>query len=85
MWVYFNIPEAEYLNFRMNEKKGVLMKVNLLMANNQIFEVSNLIDKRNNIYKVTIKNINSPEDGVIDDEIKVLVGSGDDYGYVSQK
>src|SRR5215471_10123054 len=21
MWVYFNVPEAEYLNFRMNEKK----------------------------------------------------------------
>jgi len=22
MWVYFNVPEAEYLNFRMSEKKG---------------------------------------------------------------
>ncbi len=38
MWVYFNVPEAEYLNFRMNEKKDSLMKVNLLMANNVLFE-----------------------------------------------
>lgn len=38
MWVYFNVPEAEYLNFRMNEKKDSLMKVNLLMANNIMFD-----------------------------------------------
>ena len=38
MWVYFNVPEAEYLNFRMNEKKDSLMKVNLLMANNLLFK-----------------------------------------------
>jgi membrane fusion protein (multidrug efflux system) len=38
MWVYFNVPEAEYLNFRMNEKKDSLMKVNLLMANNILFD-----------------------------------------------
>jgi membrane fusion protein (multidrug efflux system) len=37
MWVYFNVPESEYLNFRMNEKKDSLMKVNLLMANNLLF------------------------------------------------
>jgi membrane fusion protein (multidrug efflux system) len=38
MWVYFNVPEAEYLNFRMSEKKDSLMKVNLLMANNLMFD-----------------------------------------------
>jgi membrane fusion protein (multidrug efflux system) len=38
MWVYFNVPEAEYLNFRMNEKRDSLMRVNLLMANNQLFD-----------------------------------------------
>src|SRR6478736_1412641 len=30
--------EIEYLNFRMNEKKDSLMKVNLLMANNLLFD-----------------------------------------------
>jgi membrane fusion protein, multidrug efflux system len=43
MWVYFNVPEAEYLNYRMNLKKDSLMKVNLLMANNVIFENSGIV------------------------------------------
>jgi membrane fusion protein (multidrug efflux system) len=40
MWVYFNVPEAEYLNYRinMNTKHDSLMKVQLHMANNQLFE-----------------------------------------------
>lgn len=38
MWVYFNVPEAEYLNYKMNAKKDSLMKVNLLMANNILFD-----------------------------------------------
>ncbi len=38
MWVYFNVPEAEYLNYKMNLKKDSLMKVNLLMANNLLFD-----------------------------------------------
>lgn len=43
MWVYFNVPEAEYLNFRMNGKKDSLMKVNLLMANNLIFDHTGVV------------------------------------------
>jgi len=43
MWVYFNVPEAEYLNFRMSEKKDSLMKVNLLMANNLLFDFSGIV------------------------------------------
>jgi membrane fusion protein (multidrug efflux system) len=43
MWVYFNVSEAEYLNFRMNEKKDSLMQVNLLMANNVLFDYSGLV------------------------------------------
>ncbi|MBL7834858.1 MAG: efflux RND transporter periplasmic adaptor subunit [Cyclobacteriaceae bacterium] len=38
MWVYFNVPEAEYLNYKMNAKRDSLMRVELQMANNQIFE-----------------------------------------------
>lgn len=37
MWVYFNVPEAEYLNYKTSAKKDSLMKVNLLMANNRPF------------------------------------------------
>ncbi len=43
MWVYFNVPEAEYLNYRMHLKKDSLMKVNLLMANNQLFEYPGIV------------------------------------------
>jgi membrane fusion protein, multidrug efflux system len=43
MWVYFNVPEAEYLNFKMQEKGDSLMRVNLLMANNIMFENSGVV------------------------------------------
>lgn len=39
MWVYFNVPEAEYLNYKSNTKNSTDMtRVELLMANNEIFE-----------------------------------------------
>ncbi|MES2656886.1 MAG: efflux RND transporter periplasmic adaptor subunit [Bacteroidota bacterium] len=38
MWVYFNVPEAEYLNYKTNITTENLLRVNLLMANGQIFE-----------------------------------------------
>ncbi|HNO71742.1 MAG TPA: efflux RND transporter periplasmic adaptor subunit [Bacteroidia bacterium] len=38
MWVYFNVPEAEYLNYKTHATEENLMKVNLLMANDQLFE-----------------------------------------------
>jgi membrane fusion protein (multidrug efflux system) len=37
MWVYFNVPEAEYLDFKAKQKGDSLMKVNLIMANNEKF------------------------------------------------
>lgn len=43
MWVYFNVPEAEYLNYRTNQKGDSLMKVKLLMANNEIFEYQGVV------------------------------------------
>lgn len=44
MWVYFNVPEAEYLNYKQQQAKGdSLMKVNLLMANNQLFKYPGII------------------------------------------
>jgi membrane fusion protein (multidrug efflux system) len=40
MWVYFNVPEAEYLNYKANTQTENLLKVNLLMANNELFKYS---------------------------------------------
>lgn len=37
MWVYFNVPEAEYLNYKANESTHNLASVQLLMANQQVF------------------------------------------------
>jgi membrane fusion protein (multidrug efflux system) len=38
MWVYFNVPEAEYLNYKEHTKRDSVIKVKLLMANNQLFK-----------------------------------------------
>ena len=37
MWVYFNVPEAEYLNFKTHIEKNNMTNVSLLMANNELF------------------------------------------------
>lgn len=44
MWVYFNVPEAEYLNFRTHLTEENLKQVNLLMANNQLFDSSGKVE-----------------------------------------
>lgn len=43
MWVYFNVPEAEYLNYKTNVTEENLLKVNLLMANNQMFKYPGVV------------------------------------------
>lgn len=37
MWVYFNVPEAEYLDYKMSAESGKQIEVDLLMANNKLF------------------------------------------------
>ncbi|ESU24735.1 RND family efflux transporter MFP subunit [Flavobacterium enshiense DK69] len=37
MWVYYNVPEAEYLDYKIREKNNGKTRVNLLMANNEYF------------------------------------------------
>lgn len=44
MWIYFNVPEAEYLDYKTKKDNGTLMKVNLLMANNQLFEYPGVVE-----------------------------------------
>lgn len=43
MWVYYNVPEAEYLDYKMlgDQKKQT---VNLLMANHQIFKHPGIVE-----------------------------------------
>ncbi|GLB49669.1 hemolysin D [Neptunitalea sp. Y10] len=38
MWVYFNVPEAEYLDYKTKVGKDNPIKVHLLMANNKVFK-----------------------------------------------
>ena len=42
MWVYFNVPEAEYLNYKTHATEENL-QVNLLMANNQLFKYPGVV------------------------------------------
>lgn len=45
MWVYYNVPEAEYLDYKeklYNDKNKV--KVSLLMANNKPFEYQGIVE-----------------------------------------
>lgn len=44
MWVYFNVPEAEYLDYQENKATDSMLVVNLLMANNKMFEFPGLVE-----------------------------------------
>lgn len=44
MWVYFNVPEAEYLEYETVIKKDSLVHVDLLMANNKLFKHQGIIE-----------------------------------------
>ena len=45
MWVYFNVPEPEYLDYKSKLKKSdSLRRVDLLMANNQVFSQPGMVD-----------------------------------------
>lgn len=43
LWVYFNVPEAEYLDYKVSARKDSVMRVNLRMANNQEFKYPGLV------------------------------------------
>jgi membrane fusion protein (multidrug efflux system) len=44
MWVYFNVPEAEYLDYMSQAKRDSLMKVQLQMANGKIFPHQGVVE-----------------------------------------
>ncbi|MGI4873279.1 MAG: efflux RND transporter periplasmic adaptor subunit [Janthinobacterium lividum] len=43
MWVYFNVPEAEYLAYKEQAKADNITKVSLLMANNELFKYPGVV------------------------------------------
>lgn len=44
MWVYFNVPEAEYLDYITHAEKNERVQVKLLMANNKLFGHAGMIE-----------------------------------------
>ncbi len=44
MWVYFNVPEAEYLNYKSDANQDNMKQVNLMMANNQRFPYTGKVE-----------------------------------------
>lgn len=44
MWVYFNVPEAEYLNYKKQMIGNNKLLVHLLMANNEIFNHAGVVE-----------------------------------------
>lgn len=44
MWVYFNVSESEYLDYKSKTKSDSLMKVNLLMANGRQYNYPGIVE-----------------------------------------
>lgn len=44
LWVYFNVTEAEYLDYRSNARADSVMNVSLLMANNKMFKHKGVVE-----------------------------------------
>ena len=44
MWVYYNVPEAEYLDYKTEVKNNDAAKVNLQLANNKRFDYPGVVE-----------------------------------------
>lgn len=44
LWVYYNVPEAEYLNYKSRKETKVPLKVKLELANNQLYELDGVVE-----------------------------------------
>lgn len=44
MWVYYNVPEAEYLDYKAQQGSGQQTRVNLLLANNKLFNQAGVVE-----------------------------------------
>lgn len=57
MWVYFNVPEAEYLDYITSSAKDEKQHVNLLMANNREFNQEGIVETIEGEFDNTTGNI----------------------------
>lgn len=44
MWVYFNVPESEYLNYKLHNVDDTPVKVKLKMANGELFDQEGVVE-----------------------------------------
>lgn len=44
MWVYFNVPEAEYLDYKAKINNNDMLKVSLMMANHSLFKYPGVVE-----------------------------------------
>ena len=44
LWVYFNVPESEYLDYKMHKHDDAPVKVQLKMANGQTYNQPGVIE-----------------------------------------
>ena len=57
MWVYFNVPEAEYLEYKKHSLSGTGTKVKLMMANGEAFDQAGEITAIESDFNNTTGNI----------------------------
>lgn len=57
MWVYFNVPEARYLNYMKNKRKNISQAVQLKMANQEVYPEAGKIETIESDFSNTSGNI----------------------------
>jgi len=57
LWVYFNVPEAVYLDYMKNSRKGVSQNVQLELANKEIYPETGTIEVIQSDFNSTSGNI----------------------------
>ena len=57
LWVYFNVPEAQYLNYMKNRRNGVSQKVQLELANKEIYPETGTIEVIQSDFNSTSGNV----------------------------
>jgi membrane fusion protein, multidrug efflux system len=57
LWVYFNVPEAQYLDHMKNRRKGVSLNVQLELANKEIYPEAGTIETIQSDFNSTSGNI----------------------------
>lgn len=57
MWIYFNVPEAEYLEYKKKSLAGNGTEVKLMMANGELFDQPGTITAIESDFNNTTGNI----------------------------